>query len=256
MPRAERFPREQMITVYGRMPVLEAVLDPRAVVHQVLVARNARGESIDRILGAAADRGIRVERTDAGRVTRASRNGRHDQGVVADIASPGLAELDAWLLARRGPIAVMLLDGLTNPANVGQVIRTVVAAGMDGVVLPRMGSPDVNPLVVKASAGVALHAPIVRAATAYEAATAMRANDVQLIGLRGSDATPLWQTGLPDRVAFVLGNETDGVSAAVSQLVDDWCSLPMSGGVDSLNVASAAAVVAFELVRRRCATGP
>ena len=233
------------------MPVLEALLDERATVDTVVVARTARGESVDRILAAAADRGVRVERTDPQRVTRISRNGRHDQGVVADVASPGLRELADWLPDHSGPLALVVLDGLTNPANVGMIIRTAVAAGLDGMVLPRAGCPDVGPLVVKASAGVALTAPILRAATATDAAHQLTGAAVTLLGLAGGARQPLWSCELPDRAAFVLGNETGGVSRPVADLVDRWCSIPMQGGVDSLNVAAAAAVVAFEVARRR-----
>jgi len=239
------------------MPVLEALLDERAQVAKVVVARTARGEAIDRILAAAAERAIRVERADAQRVTRISRNGRHDQGVVADVASPGLAELDGWLASRTGPLDLLVLDGVTNPANVGMVIRTAVAAGLDGVVLPRAGSPDVGPLVVKASAGVALAAPVLRTATAAEAVRLLHAAGLEVIGLAATAVTPIWTTAVPARAAFVLGNETDGVSAAVAATVDRWCAIPVQGGVESLNVAATAAVVAFEVARRRSgATAP
>jgi len=241
-----------VITVYGRMPVLEALLDRRAVVEQLIVARSARGESVERILAAAAARNVRVERADAHRVTRISRNGRHDQGVVADVASPRLAELDEWLAAHpSGAVALIVLDGLTNPANAGMIIRSAVGAGLDGVVLPRAGSPEVGPLVVKASAGIALWAPIMRVTTAAEAARALMAAEVTVMGLRAGQGQPLWEAEIPERVALVVGNETDGVSPRVASLASSWCTVPLAGGVESLNVASAAAVVAFELARRR-----
>jgi 23S rRNA (guanosine2251-2'-O)-methyltransferase len=233
------------------MPVLEALLDERAVVAKVVVARTARGEAIDRILEAAAERGLRVERADAHRVTRISRNGRHDQGVVADVASPGLVELDDWLGSHPGPAHLLVLDGVTNPANVGMVIRTAVAAGLDGVVLPRAGCPDVGPLVVKASAGVALAATVLRAATAADAAHHLHGAGIDVVGLAAGAADSLWDVAVPPRAALVLGNETDGVSPAVAAAVDRWCSIPVAAGVDSLNVAATAAVVAFELARRR-----
>jgi 23S rRNA (guanosine2251-2'-O)-methyltransferase len=144
-----------------------------------------------------------------------------------------------------------LLDGLTNPANVGMIIRTAAGAGLDAVVLPVAGSPEVGPLVVKASAGVALWAPIVRAPTAEEAAQRLSQAGVALVGLASGDHPPVWSAALPDRVALVLGNETSGISPAVSDLVASWCSIPTAAGVESLNVAAAAAVVCFELVRRR-----
>ncbi len=243
-----------MITIYGRMPVLEALLDPRAAIARVVVARRAQGDAVDRIVAAAAERGVRLVWADAARVTRLSHNARHDQGVVAEVAAPGRVELDVWLAGRDGPLALLVLDGLTNPSNVGMIIRTATAAGLDGVVLPRSGSPEVGPLVVKASAGVALSATVLGVATAADAVERLSRADVTIVGLtaaggrRGDD---LWQAERPERGAYVLGNETDGLSERVSGLVDRWWTIPLHGGVDSLNVASAAAVLAFELARRR-----
>ena len=243
---------ERFVTLYGRMPVLEALVDERAKVDRVLVARNAQGEAIDRIVDAAARRGLRVERTDPHRITRLSGNGRHDQGVVVQVSAPGLEELDEWLAARAdASLCVIVLDGLTNPANVGMIIRTAVAAGLDGIVLPRAGSPDVGPLVVKASAGVALFAPVLRAETSREATGRLRNAGVSLVGLSSSAPTSIWDAGIDARTAFVLGNETLGVSPAVADIVSSWASVPLRGGVESLNVAAAATVVAFEVARRR-----
>ncbi len=234
------------------MPVLEALLDRRAVVERVVVARAAQGSSVERIVAAAEERGVPVERADPRRVTHLSRNGRHDQGVVADVASRGLAELGDWLAGReQGALRVLVLDGLTNPANVGMVIRTATAAGLDGVVLPQAGAPDVGPLVVKASAGVALWAPVLRSPTPAEAARTLQGAGVTVVGLAAGRGVPLWDAEIPERAALVLGNETVGVSAPVSSLVSSWWCIPLEAGVESLNVASAAAVLAFEIARQR-----
>jgi 23S rRNA (guanosine2251-2'-O)-methyltransferase len=228
------------------MPVLEALLDEHTAIEKVVVARTAQGEVVDRIVALARHRGVSVERADARQVTHLSRNGRHDQGVVIDIVSPGLVEIDEWLATRGGPLSLLLLDGLTNPANVGMIIRTWVAAGLDGVVLPRAGSPDIGPLLVKASAGVALRATVLRAPTAADATEALRDAGITVIGLRATGGTSLWDADPPDRAAYVLGNETSGVSVEP----DVWWSIPLAPGSESLNVASAAAVLAFDLARR------
>src|SRR3954470_6493841 len=164
-------PRDRFITVYGRIAVMEALDDDRVMVDKVLVARNAHGDTVDVIQDRARSRGVRVERTTQERVTRISRNGRHDQGVVADGVAPGLGELDDWLSsdAAGSAASVVVLDGVTNPSNVGMIIRTVTAAGVTGTVLPRAGVPDVGPLVVKASAGTAFRATLLRSASARDA---------------------------------------------------------------------------------------
>jgi 23S rRNA (guanosine2251-2'-O)-methyltransferase len=234
-----------LITVYGRMPVLEALLDEGIPVAKVLLARTARGDSVDEIVAAARARGVTLQKVAPEKVTRVSGNGRHDQGVVADIEAPGLRELGDEIPG--GRLSLLVLDGVTNPGNVGMVIRTATAAGLDGVVLPRAGVPDIGPLVIKASAGIALRASVRTTSTAREGVDRLRAAGVTVIGLRGDDAESLFDAELPERAAFVLGNETDGVSVDV----DRWVSIPMANGVESLNVAVAAGLVAYEVVRRR-----
>lgn len=246
---SSRSPRASFVTVYGRIPVLEALRHPSVEVDKVLLARTARGESVDEIVAAARERNVPLQRVAPERVTRISRNGRHDQGVVADVVAPRLAELDEWLTAGDGPLVV--LDGVTNPSNVGMIIRTAVAAGMAGVVLPRAGVPDVGPLVVKASAGVAFEAPLLRCGTAAEGVRSLRRAGFSVVGLAGGAGVSLYELPIPQRAALVLGNETEGISEAVGALVDEWAAIPLAGGVESLNVATAAAVACFELSRRR-----
>jgi 23S rRNA (guanosine2251-2'-O)-methyltransferase len=243
------------ITVYGRLPVLEALADPDVAVTSVLLARTLRGPSADEVLAAAAQRGVTVRRLPPEKITRISGDARHDQGVVADIAAPGIEPLEDWL-ARLGPGAtasLLVLDGVTNPGNVGMIIRSAAGAGLSGVVLPEAGSPDVGPLVVRASAGIALRATVLRCGTAASGVAALAEAGLTVHGLRADGAEPLFTTELPERAAFVLGNETDGISPGVSALVERWVAIPLASDVESLNVASAAAVVAFELARRRLA---
>jgi 23S rRNA (guanosine2251-2'-O)-methyltransferase len=251
----ESNPRRRFITIYGRMPVLEALADERVELDKVLVAHGARGQHVDDIVATARRRGLRVEWTSPARVTRISRNGRHDQGVVADVVAPGLAEVDDWLAGagREGPAHLLLLDGLTNPANVGMIIRTATAAGLAGVVLPRFASADVGPLVVKASAGTVFRATVLRSDTSDDAAGVLSRAGFEICGMRGEDADSLFSVTTTERAVFVLGNETEGVSPAVARMVTQWVSLPLFGGVESLNVAAAAAVLAYELARRRLA---
>jgi 23S rRNA (guanosine2251-2'-O)-methyltransferase len=244
-------PKDTFITVYGRMPVLEVLEDRSLAVDKVVVADGARGANLDRIMELAAKRGVAVRTAPAQRIKLLAGNGKHDQGVVADVVAPQMAALDRRL--ETGPplrSGVVVLDGITNPANVGMIIRTVTAAGLDGVVLPRAGSPSVDPLVIKASAGVAFRAPILRSRTAVDAVEALRAAGGVIYGLAGGAARSLYREDFPPASVFVLGNETAGVSPAVGALVDQWLSIPMAGGVESLNVSSAAAVVCFEVARR------
>ena len=250
----QRSPKDTFITVYGRMPVLEVLQDVSLTVDKVLLADSAHGESVDRIRALARRRGIDVRTATAHRVKVLAGNGKHDQGVLADVVAPRMRPVEDFVerpSTGAGNDTVLVLDAVTNPQNVGMILRTATAAGLAGVVLPRAGSPGVDPLVVKASAGVAYRAPILRCRGAADGVRTLKSAGWRIAGLDGGAPSDLYATDLPAATAFVLGNETDGVSPEVAELVDVWVSIPMAGDVESLNVASAAAVVCFELLRRR-----
>ena len=138
-------PTGTSITIYGRLAVLEALADDDVTVDQVLLDRTSRGQLAEEVLAAAARRGVVVRRLPPEKISRISGDARHDQGVVADIAAGGIEPLDRWL-ERLGPGAaasLLVLDGVTNPANVGMIIRSAAGAGLSGVVVPEAGSPVV-----------------------------------------------------------------------------------------------------------------
>ncbi|MQA10092.1 MAG: RNA methyltransferase [Pseudonocardiaceae bacterium] len=243
-------PKDRFLTVYGRKPVLEALADPTLTVDKVLVADTARGQGVREIIDAARRSGARVSRVTAHRVKVLAGNGKQDQGVLADVVAPRMHPLATALDAKAAPRSVLLLDGITTPANVGMILRTATAAGIDGIVVPRRGVATLDPLVVKASAGVAFRAPMLRCGTAAEAAGLLREAGYPILALGASGGRGLFEGELPRRAAYVLGGETGGVSPDVRELVTGWVSIPMPGEVESLNVASAAAVLCFELVRR------
>ena len=248
---ADISPKDRFITVYGRNPVHEVLLDDTLVVDKVVIAAGAWGEGIREIRSAARRRGLDVQVASPERVKKLAGNGRQDQGVFADVVAPRMRPLDAALEADgAGLRTVLVLDGLTTPANVGMILRTATAAGLDGIVVPRRGVASIDPLVVKASAGVAFRAPILKAFTAGEAVAALKAHGFHVVGLDADGDDDLFTAHLPEPVAFVLGSETAGLSPDVADLVDSWVSIPMAAGVESLNVAAAGAVVCFELVRR------
>lgn len=242
-------PKDRFVTVYGRKPVLEALVDERLAVDKVLIADTARGSAVREIMDAAQRRGVPVSYASAHRVKVLAGNGKQDQGVLADVVAPRMRRLADALSGTLG--SVLVLDGITTPANVGMILRTATAAGLGGIVVPRRGVASIDPLVIKASAGVAFHAPILRCGTALEACTSLRAAGYPVYGLSADSGSPLFTAALPARAAFVLGSETAGVSSELRALVSGWLSIPMFGSVESLNVSSAAAVLCFELVRRR-----
>lgn len=246
---AEISPKDRFITVYGRNPVHEVLLDPDLHVDKVVIADGARGSGIREIQQAARTRGVEVQHASAERVKKLAGNGRQDQGVFADVVAPRMRPLDL-ALATGQLRTVVVLDGITTPANVGMILRSATAAGIDGIVVPRRGVASIDPLVVKASAGVAFRAPILKAFTAEQAVRDLKERGFHIVGLDAGGDDDLFSAHLPEPIAFVLGSETAGHGPEVAELVDTWVSIPMAGGVESLNVSAAAAIVCFELVRR------
>ena len=243
-------PKDRFLTVYGRNPVLEALSDPELQVDKVVLAESARGPQVAEIRRAAQTGGVPVHTASAHRVKVLAGNGKQDQGVLADVVAPRMRPLAAALQDNPAPARVLVLDGITTPANVGMILRTATAADVAGIVVPRRGVATLDPLVVKASAGVAFHAPVLRCTGAAEAAELLTEHGYPLFGLTGEHGQDLFRAELPQRAAFVLGAETGGITDAVRELVTGWLSIPMPGEVESLNVASAASVLCFELLRR------
>ncbi len=244
-----RTPKVAYLTVYGRKPVLEVLRDPSRRVAKVIVATNAEGSIVREIETVARAAGVRVAHASPGRVKSLAGNGRHDQGVVADVEAPALQTLEDRLAA---PISghLLLLDGVHNPQNVGLILRVAAAMGFAATILPRVGTADLGPLVIKASAGVAFQARVLRCRTAEEAAASVRETGLPLLGLGASQGDPLPDAQMPQPAVFVVGDETAGVSPQVVRLVDGWISIPMAPGVESLNVATAVAILGYELRRR------
>lgn len=254
----KRHPRDRFITIYGRKPVLELLGQTERSVTRVLLDRRARGPVAREILARAEGRGLTVERVSAAEVTRLSRHAKQDQGVVADVEAPQMDALSTWLERRPSPtpMCLWLLDGITNASNVGMMLRSAVAFGVDGVVLPRKGCPEVGPLVIKASAGIAYEAPILRVGSVEEGVSLLDRHDVDLVGLAGDAKIPLHEAGVSSRCVLAFGNETRGISEMVRRTATECWSIPMSARAESLNVAVAASVVGYELARRRMGKVP
>ncbi|WP_133824438.1 TrmH family RNA methyltransferase [Actinomycetospora succinea] len=246
-------PKDAFVTVYGRKPVLEALGDPALEVDKVVLAEGADRDAVRTFTEAARARGLVLQRASAQRVKVLAGNGRQDQGVLADVVAPRMRPLEHFLddLAPDAPARVLVLDGLTNPANVGMILRSATGAGLEGVLLPRRGAPSIDPLVIKASAGVAFHAPVLRARTAADGLDALAGAGFLLFGLDGLAETSLFDAELPDRVALVVGGETDGLTDDVRAELHGTVTIPLAEGVESLNAAVAASVACFELARRR-----
>ena len=241
---------DQLVTVYGRKPVLEILRDKQVKVFRLhLAASNRDSDIVKQIKQLAEDRSIETVYHSRNELSRISRNGKQDQGVACDIHCTGFASYRDMLAnfdsAANPNFSLIAVDGITNPQNLGMIIRTVTASPMHGLLLPEKGSSDISPLVIKASAGTVFKGTIVRCDSLVEALKAFQAKGFNICTLAAQNAQPLADYKLQQPTIFVLGNESEGVSQAIVNLSDQLLSIPMANGVESLNVAVTAALVAF-----------
>ncbi|QIB67340.1 TrmH family RNA methyltransferase [Kineobactrum salinum] len=239
---------KRMLTVYGRKPVLEALQDRSLNCHALHLAdSNREGGVLADIVRLAQQRAVPVHHHSRVELARISRNGRQDQGVAADILCPGFRSLEDYLgqLQALPRQRLLALDGISNPQNLGMIIRSAAAGAIDGIVCARRGNAALGPLVIKASAGTLYRAPLMQCESLAPALQQCRRAGFEVCTLRADAACSLFQFQPRGHCIYVLGNETEGVSAVVEAEADRALNIPMRNGVESLNVAVTASLIAF-----------
>lgn len=248
LARKARF--AQMLTIYGRNPVAEALEDPALAPSRLHLAdSNAPSRALDEMLQTARRRGVEVVYHERKALSRISRNAKQDQGVALDILCPGFASADA-LSALAADTShchgVIAVDGVTNPLNLGMIIRSCAAGHVAGLLLPEQGTAELGPLVIKASAGTVFKGSLYRCRALPEVLRQLRKEGASICTLSSHAPTSLYDhRPRPGLNVYVLGNESSGVSAEVEQLANDRLAIPMRNGVESLNVAVTAGILAF-----------
>jgi 23S rRNA (guanosine2251-2'-O)-methyltransferase len=212
-----------------------------------------RSPIVQEILDLATSRRIAVRRVSPVQLDGATRTDA-PQGVLARAESLPEADLDELCRRVAGgpPPFLVVLDGVTDPHNLGAVLRTAEVAGATGVVLPRHRAAHVSPAAAKAAAGAIEHLPLALVPGTAAAIATMREAGVWAVGLDMAATASVFDLELAtEPVALVLGAEGSGLSRLVRQRCDALVAIPQRGGVASLNVAAAAAVACFEVARRR-----
>ncbi|MBW3604717.1 MAG: 23S rRNA (guanosine(2251)-2'-O)-methyltransferase RlmB [Actinobacteria bacterium] len=238
-----------MHAIPGRRPVAEALRSGRQLAEVVVDRR--RADRLSDLLEAAAAAGVATRRVPVGELDDLTGGVTH-QGVAA-VASPpppiGVRDLTGDL--------VVVLDGITDPHNLGAIARSAEVAGACGLVLPRRRSAHHSPAAEKTSAGALSWLPVAVVPNIATGLTQLADAGFWSVGLDGAATATVWSSGLLDgRVAVVVGAEGGGLSRLVAERVDELVSIPMAGQLASLNASTAAAVALFEIVRRRSlATG-
>jgi 23S rRNA (guanosine2251-2'-O)-methyltransferase len=229
--------------VYGRRPVRELVRGPREVLEVWASERALRAEAWLREV-----EGLRLHVKPERALTAVAETAEH-QGVVAWTEPYRYAE--AHELAGRERPLLVCLDQVTDPHNLGAVIRSAEGAGATGVVVPAHGAARVTPAVVRASAGAVEHLPVGVVPNLARYLGEIKGDDLWVWAAVGDSETPMWSADFTSGTALVFGAEGRGLRPLVRKTCDAAVSIPLGGRVDSLNVSVAAGILLFEARRQR-----
>ena len=238
--------------IEGRNAVIEALRAGRNI-DKIFIAKGDVDKTLGHIASKARDKGIVVVEADRRKLDFMSQTKAH-QGVVALAAVRDYCEIaDIIALAREReehPF-VIVCDEISDPHNLGAIIRTAECVGAHGVIIPKRRSAGLTTIVDKASAGAAEHMLISRVPNISAALKELKDEGLWVYGTAADGNNGLWSTDLSGPIALVIGSEGDGMGRLVKEHCDFILSLPMKGRLNSLNASAAAAVTMYEVLRQR-----
>ena len=247
-----------MNIITGIHAVREALESGRAI-DRISIARGRHGERVEDLVRLARQRGVPVRFEDRAQVDRLAGTREH-QGVVALAAAKkmlGLEDLLAKIAPTEGKKGLLvLLDGVEDPHNLGAIVRTALAAGADGIVIPERRAAPLTEAVERASAGALAHLPVARVTNLVHAMEELKEAGYWLVGLDERAEKSYTEADFTIPTALVLGGEGKGLHELTRKRCDFLVSIPTTGPVRSLNVSVAAGVVLFEAIRQRIVLSP
>jgi 23S rRNA (guanosine2251-2'-O)-methyltransferase len=223
---------------------------PKSVI-EIHVDNTRRDQRMRQFIERVKDSGVKLLESDDERLTKIGGSPRH-QGVVARVQA--LAQqhsLDDVLDAVEGPPLLLVLDGVTDPHNLGACLRVADGAGVHAVVAPKDNAAGINATVAKVASGAAETVPYFMVTNLARTLNELKERDIWVIGTSDTATKSLYELDLKGPVALVLGSEGDGMRQLTGKTCDELVRLPMKGAVESLNVSVAAGVCLYEALRQR-----
>lgn len=236
----------------GRNSVLEALKSNRAI-NRILMAKGDREGSIRQITALAREKGVVMQEVDRMVLDNMSTTHSH-QGVIAYVSTKEYAQPDDILriAEEKGePPFLVILDGITDANNLGSILRTAVAAGVHGVIIPKRRAIGLNAAVSKVSAGAVEYMPVARVTNIAHTIDYLKKKNIWIIGSDSTGKTPFFKSDLKGAVALVIGSEGEGMSRLVREKCDFVVNIPLKGEISSLNAAVAGAIVMYEILKQR-----
>ncbi len=238
--------------IEGRNAVIEA-LRAGTPIDKIYLAKGETDAALGHIASTARSKGIVVTDADRRKLDAMSRTHAH-QGVIAIAAVREYVSVEDILAAARekdeAPLLV-ICDELSDPHNLGAVIRTAECAGAHGIVIPKRRSAGLTAIVAKTSAGAVSYLPVARVPNLTALLKDLKSQGIWIFGTAAEGTTSLYQADFKGPSAIVIGSEGDGMGRLVREQCDFLVSIPMRGKINSLNASAAAAVVLYEAVRQR-----
>jgi 23S rRNA (guanosine2251-2'-O)-methyltransferase len=241
-----------MEVLYGVHPVEEALKAGKRRFDHVLVARERDDLRLEKLVALCRESGVRVRQEARDQLTQMAQTPAH-QGVVALVHPQEFLTIeDLFAPTKPGTARLLLaLDGVEDPQNLGALLRVADGAGVDGVLLTERRSAPLSPVAVKASAGATEHLRIARVVNLVRSLEELKKKNLWIVGLDERGSCDYDQFDLTGDCVLVLGREGAGLHDLVKRTCDHLLRIPMSGGVSSLNVSAAGAVVLYEAFRQR-----
>ena len=232
--------------IYGVNPVLEAIRSNPDRITYIATARSS-GAKVDKVVSEARKAGLAVRIVSPTEINRLAGGGVHN-GIVAEVSQGKYADFDEVIAAEETRF-VLILDGITDPQNFGAILRVADGFGVDLVVIPQHESVGLTPAAVKASAGASEWVRVTQVTNLARAIESLKEREYWVYGAAEEGDRPD-QIDFRGRVALVMGNEGKGIRRNVLEHCDRVVTIPMSGHVESFNVATAAAVICYEVARQ------
>ncbi len=242
--------REDLIE--GRNAVTEALRAGRSI-DKIYIAKGEVDKTLGHIASKARDQGVVVVETDRRKLDAMSVTHAH-QGVIALAAVREYCSVEDILAIadeRGEPPFVILCDEISDPHNLGAILRTAECAGAHGVIIPKRRSAGLTSIVDKTSAGAAEHMAVARVPNLPAAIRELKERGLWVYGTAADAPSGMWDTDLTGPLCLVIGSEGDGMGRLVAENCDFLLSIPMRGKVSSLNASAAASVVMYEVLRQR-----
>ncbi len=237
--------------IEGRNPVIEAIKAGRQI-DKILIAKGTSG-SIVKIKSIAHENKVPIMEVERQKLNEISQTNAH-QGVIAFVAMHSYASVDDILQKaklKNEPPFIVILDEITDPHNIGSIIRTANAARVHGVIIPKRNSAGLNATVSKTSAGAIEYTPVARVANIVQTIELLKSKNIWIYGTHQNADISYVEADLSGAVGLVIGSEGQGISALVSRKCDFLVKIPMRGEISSLNASVAAGILMFETVRKR-----